>query len=78
MRPMNWPTPTPTSEKLPPKIEGHPHSADVLAFDAKARQWFVATFMFDDVESETGSWSVNGEVVNAADVTHWVPLPPAP
>jgi hypothetical protein len=48
----------------------------VLAYDAKARQWFTASFHFSDVESKTGSWLINGEVVNAADVMHWVPLPP--
>jgi hypothetical protein len=68
----------PTVEQLPRRLEGHPHSADVLAYDAKARQWFTASFQFSDVESETGSWLINGEVVNAADVTHWVPLPPVP
>jgi hypothetical protein len=75
---MNWPTPMPTSEKLPKKIEGHPFSPDVLAYDAKARQWFVANVQFDDVESSNGTWTANGEVLAPGDITHWIPLPPAP
>jgi hypothetical protein len=75
---MKWPDPTPTAEQLPRPLEGHPYSANVLVWDAKARDWFTAVFEFEDVDSETGTWTINGEVVNAADVTHWVPIPPAP
>ncbi len=67
----------PTTERLPKPVEGEPFSPDVLIWDAKARQWFVATFMFDDIESKTGSWSVNGEVVAMSDVSQWLPLTPA-
>jgi hypothetical protein len=35
---MNFPAPMPTAEQLPRRLEGHLYSADVLAYDAKARQ----------------------------------------
>jgi hypothetical protein len=50
---MNFPAPMPTAEQLPCRLDGHPYAADDLAYDAKARQWFVASFMFDDFESKT-------------------------
>ena len=44
---------------------------------ATQRRWPPESF-WSRRHEESGSWLVNSEVVAAADVTRWVPLPPNP
>jgi hypothetical protein len=75
---MEWLPPMPCSEKLPKRSAGGAYSDDVLVYVHKAQRWLVGAFMFDEETGNAGSWGINGEVVDSAEVSHWVPLPPAP
>jgi hypothetical protein len=67
----------PTSEKLPPRDNGAPFSRDVFAYELGAG-WQRGAYDYDGETGNEGSWSINGEVVNAREVTHWMPMPPDP
>ena len=74
---MSWPAPMPISEKLPKRLEGRPDSAEVCVWDPKASLWTIASFNYDNAESNDGAWTtITGEVAETSTFTHWVPLPP--
>jgi hypothetical protein len=70
--------PMPCSQRLPKRAAGGAYSDDVLVYLPKAQRWLVGAFMFDEETGNAGSWGINGEVVDSAEVSHWVPLPKAP
>jgi hypothetical protein len=76
LSPMNFPAAMPTSERLPKRLNGAPFSDEVLIFTGG--KWFVGSYQFEDETGDSGSWEVSGEAIDAADVSHWMPLPPVP
>jgi hypothetical protein len=76
---MEYPQPTPTSERLPARAASGfaPFSDDVLAF-APRGGWQRGSYQYAGETGRDGSWEFDGKVVNAAEVTHWMPMPPDP
>jgi hypothetical protein len=63
---MEFPTPMPTSERLPARAQHGfaPFSSDVLAFDPKGG-WQLGSYRYANETGNDGSWEINGEVVDA-------------
>jgi hypothetical protein len=54
------------------------HTRDILAFVTSGAGWQRGVFHYDGETGVDGHWVIGGQVVQAADVSHWLPLPPDP